>query len=130
MKSTRRMGWSRTWFKNWLSNFCGNLSGTSIVLLFGVFGVLCLGAGSVGIRAGASGGGADDWPSYGHDPGGMRYSPLTEINRQNVSQLKVAWTFHTGDISDGKGSGDAVDLRPRLFWWMGPFTSRPLSIAW
>ncbi len=47
------------------------------------------------------GGPVDDWPYYGHDPGGMRYSPLTEINRQNVSQLKVAWVFHTGDISDG-----------------------------
>jgi len=46
---------------------------------------------------------ADDWPVYGHDPGGMRYSPLTEINRQNVGQLKVAWTFHTGDVSDGSG---------------------------
>ena len=45
----------------------------------------------------------DDWPFYGHDPGGMRYSPLTEINPQNVGQLKVAWTFHTGDVSDGSG---------------------------
>jgi quinoprotein glucose dehydrogenase len=44
-----------------------------------------------------------DWPTYGHDPGGMRYSPLAQINRQNVSKLKVAWTFHTGDISEGKG---------------------------
>ncbi|GAC1683764.1 MAG: glucose/quinate/shikimate family membrane-bound PQQ-dependent dehydrogenase [Candidatus Acidiferrum sp.] len=44
---------------------------------------------------------SDDWPSYGHDAGGMRYSPLTQITRNNVSQLKVAWTFHTGDISDG-----------------------------
>ncbi|PYV23500.1 MAG: pyrroloquinoline quinone-dependent dehydrogenase [Acidobacteria bacterium] len=43
----------------------------------------------------------DDWPYYGHDPGGMRYSPLAEINRENVSRLKVAWVFHTGDISDG-----------------------------
>ena len=32
----------------------------------------------------------------------MRYSPLTQINRDNVAQLKVAWTFHTGDISDGR----------------------------
>src|SRR5439155_22378580 len=43
----------------------------------------------------------DDWPYYGHDPGGTRYSPLAEINRENVSRLKVAWVFHTGDISDG-----------------------------
>ena len=42
-----------------------------------------------------------EWPNYGNDPGGMRYSPLSQINRDNVSKLKVAWTFHTGDISDG-----------------------------
>jgi len=47
---------------------------------------------------------ADDWPVYGHDPGGMRYSPLTEINRNNVTRLQVAWTFHTGDVSDGGGN--------------------------
>ena len=45
----------------------------------------------------------DDWPYYGHDAGGMRYSPLTQINRDNAPQLKVAWTFHTGDVSDGRG---------------------------
>src|SRR5271156_443820 len=44
-----------------------------------------------------------DWPVYGHDPGGTRYSPLTQITRENVAQLKVAWTFHTGDISNGSG---------------------------
>jgi quinoprotein glucose dehydrogenase len=36
---------------------------------------------------------ADEWPSYGGDAGGMRYSPLTQINRDNVSRLKVAWGF-------------------------------------
>ena len=45
----------------------------------------------------------DDWAYYGHDAGGMRYSPLTQIDRGNVAQLKVAWTFHTGDVSDGHG---------------------------
>jgi quinoprotein glucose dehydrogenase len=44
---------------------------------------------------------ADEWPSYGRDPGGSRYSPLTQITPDNVSQLRRAWTFHTGDISDG-----------------------------
>ena len=33
----------------------------------------------------------------------MRYSPLSQINRKNVASLKVAWTFHVGDISDGSG---------------------------
>jgi quinoprotein glucose dehydrogenase len=45
----------------------------------------------------------DDWPYYGHDAGGTRFSPLTQINRENVTQLKVAWVFHTEDISDGHG---------------------------
>src|SRR5256885_11885351 len=47
---------------------------------------------------------ADDWSYYGHDAGGMRYSPLGQINRENVAKLKVAWTFHTGEISDGRGA--------------------------
>ncbi len=42
-----------------------------------------------------------EWPNYGNDPGGMRYSALSQINRENVSKLKVAWIFHTGDSSDG-----------------------------
>ena len=46
---------------------------------------------------------ADDWPVYGHDTSSSRYSPLTDITRENVGQLKVAWTYHTGDLSDGKG---------------------------
>src|SRR3954451_6286460 len=37
-----------------------------------------------------------DWPIYGRDPGGSRFSPLDQINRSNVSQLKRAWTYHTG----------------------------------
>src|SRR5438309_5853173 len=38
-----------------------------------------------------------DWPVYGHDPGGMRYSPLDQINTKNVTRLKPAWIYHTGD---------------------------------
>jgi quinoprotein glucose dehydrogenase len=44
-----------------------------------------------------------DWPNYGNDPGGMRFSPLTQINRSSVTRLSRAWVFHTGDISDGHG---------------------------
>ncbi|MEO7650941.1 MAG: pyrroloquinoline quinone-dependent dehydrogenase [Bryobacteraceae bacterium] len=45
---------------------------------------------------------AQEWPSYGGDPGGMKYSPLKQINRSNVTKLKPAWVYHTGDLSDGK----------------------------
>jgi quinoprotein glucose dehydrogenase len=50
-----------------------------------------------------------DWPAYGHDPGGSRYSPLTQINRENVSRLKIAWTYRTGDINiEARASGKAA----------------------
>jgi quinoprotein glucose dehydrogenase len=39
----------------------------------------------------------DEWPAYGRDSGGGRFSPLTAINRRNIASLKVAWTFRTGD---------------------------------
>ncbi|HEY2289193.1 MAG TPA: PQQ-binding-like beta-propeller repeat protein, partial [Thermoanaerobaculia bacterium] len=46
----------------------------------------------------------DDWPAWGHDPGGQRFSPLSMIDRGNVRALKVAWTFHTGDAYQPKNS--------------------------
>jgi quinoprotein glucose dehydrogenase len=36
-----------------------------------------------------------DWASYGGAPENNRYSPLAKINRDNVAQLKIAWTFDT-----------------------------------
>lgn len=44
---------------------------------------------------------AAEWPHYGGDAGGMKYSPLKQIDRSNVAQLRVAWTYHTGEVSDG-----------------------------
>ncbi len=40
---------------------------------------------------------AREWQNYGGDAGASRYSPLDQINRTNVSELKVAWTHRTGD---------------------------------
>ena len=37
-----------------------------------------------------------DWPSYGNDPGAMRYSTLRQIHTGNVDRLTLAWTFRTG----------------------------------
>src|SRR5262249_22950634 len=53
----------------------------------------------VGCAAALSGdrGRSDDWPTYGNDPGGTRYSPLVQIDRANVANLRVAWTYRTGE---------------------------------
>lgn len=38
-----------------------------------------------------------EWRHYGGDLGSSRYSPLDQINRTNARQLRIAWTYHTGD---------------------------------
>lgn len=42
-----------------------------------------------------------DWPEYGGDKGGQRYSRLTQITPENVADLEIAWVHRNGDISDG-----------------------------
>src|ERR1700761_2084162 len=48
---------------------------------------------------------ATDWASYGHDAGGGRFSPLTQITPDNVSKLAVAWTYHMNPTPQIKTSG-------------------------
>src|SRR5579859_5147582 len=38
-----------------------------------------------------------DWPTYNGGPGGNRYTPLTQIDRNNVDRLSVAWMFTLKD---------------------------------
>ena len=39
-----------------------------------------------------------EWHQYGRTPFGQRYSPLDQITAQNVSTLKEAWRYQTGDV--------------------------------
>ena len=48
----------------------------------------------------------EDWPMYGRDPGGSRYSPLDQINARNVHLLQRAWVYHTGE------GGKAFEVTP------------------
>jgi quinoprotein glucose dehydrogenase len=38
-----------------------------------------------------------DWPVYGGDPGGQKYSASADVNRENVGDLTVAWEWATGE---------------------------------
>jgi quinoprotein glucose dehydrogenase len=67
-------------------------------------------AGS-GVPSAASALGDSDWPVYGGDPGGQRYSPLADIGPQNVAKLKVAWTFHTGLMFDPRATLEVTPLK-------------------
>ncbi|HWX81362.1 MAG TPA: pyrroloquinoline quinone-dependent dehydrogenase [Steroidobacteraceae bacterium] len=57
------------------------------------------------------------WPAYGGDAGGTRYSPLAEITPSNVAQLRVAWTFRTGELGQGvkDWSRSAFEVTPILY---------------
>ena len=47
-----------------------------------------------------------DWPAYGGNKAGNRYSPMDQINLQNVHQLKVAWTYEAEERNpEGRGMG-------------------------
>ena len=50
---------------------------------------------------------ANEWPTYGHDSGGQRFSPLAQITPANVAHLKVAWTYHMRPAGFTGGSGRA-----------------------
>src|SRR4028118_1134160 len=40
-----------------------------------------------------------NWTDYAGDNTKSRYSTLNGINKQNVNQLKVSWTYRSGDFS-------------------------------
>jgi quinoprotein glucose dehydrogenase len=50
-----------------------------------------------------------DWAAYGGGPLNDHYSPLAQINRENVNQLQVAWTFDTGEEGGLQSSPLIVD---------------------
>jgi quinoprotein glucose dehydrogenase len=52
----------------------------------------------------------NDWPNYGNDSGGIRYSPLRQIDRDNVKKLKAVWTYHTGDA--GSENKTTIECTP------------------
>ncbi len=49
-----------------------------------------------------------EWQAYGRTAAGRRYSPLANITPENVNELKVAWTFNTGDIRGPDDPGEAT----------------------
>lgn len=62
-----------------------------------------------------SGGVVDGWPVWGHTATGQRYSANTQITPDNVKDLKVAWTYRTGDLSKpGENAHLAFEATPIL----------------
>ena len=60
------------------------------------FAMLALAAAMLSSAAGAQ---PQGWSVYGGDAAGTRYSTATEITKANVAELRIAWTYHTGDAA-------------------------------
>src|SRR5215813_4357697 len=62
--------------------------------------------------------GPEEWRFYGGDQSGTRFSPLKQVNRDNVAQLQRAWTYHTGEL----------DLGLRTASFQASFSCTPLVV--
>lgn len=52
-----------------------------------------------------------DWPAYGGTYSSRRYSPLAQINRDNVATLERVWTYRTGDLPEKKWGAETTPLK-------------------
>ena len=62
-----------------------------------------------------------DWPAYGNDAGGLKYSPLADVNRSNVTTLDIAFTWDAHEQAIRASDGQKA-ARP------GQFEATPLAI--
>src|SRR5687768_8611388 len=56
-----------------------------------------------------------DWPAYGRDRGGERFSPLRAIHRGNVARLAVAWEYSTGEARPAFRQEVSLEATPLVF---------------
>ena len=78
-------------------------------------------AGPAGWSSGAQApaAGAIEWRYYGGDAASTKYSPLGQITRANVNQLRIAWRWSSPDneIAKAQSSGPArAAIRTRRSW--------------
>src|SRR6186997_3082979 len=60
-----------------------------------IIGVLLCASLPLAAQNGAKNG---EWRSYAAEPGSTKYSPLDQINRDNVKNLRIAWRFKTDNL--------------------------------
>lgn len=64
----------------------------------------------------------DQWRIYGGDGGSTRYSPLAQIDRSNVKNLKVAWTWKSDNFSsppEFNGESTPIMINEMLYFTAG-----------
>lgn len=70
------------------------------------------------------------WSSYGGDPGGSRHTTLAQINRDNVGELRTAWTYRTGELGAGFARAEKLAFEATPILVRGSlFLSTPTNIV-
>ncbi|HTG43203.1 MAG TPA: PQQ-binding-like beta-propeller repeat protein, partial [Verrucomicrobiae bacterium] len=54
---------------------------------------------------------AANWPVYGGNFAGTKYSALKQVTRENVRQLRTAWVYH---CDDARGPGSTIECNPLI----------------
>lgn len=67
---------------------------------------------------------ANDWPSYGSDPGSSKYAPFDQINADNVDSLQTAWTWLSPDNATVAANHEQQNFRATP----GAYKVTPISI--
>ncbi|MDZ5633687.1 membrane-bound PQQ-dependent dehydrogenase, glucose/quinate/shikimate family [Janthinobacterium sp. GMG1] len=55
--------------------------------------------------------GSANWAHYGYGPKGTRFAPYTQIDKANVDQLQVAWTYRSGELAEGASEAQNTPLQ-------------------
>jgi len=68
----------------------------------------------------------ENWVTTGRDYSETNYSPMTQINKENVKQLRTAWSFSTGVLHGHEGTPLVVD---GVMYIHSPFPNKTFAIA-
>jgi quinoprotein glucose dehydrogenase len=98
------------------------MSARTACVILGIVATAAIGP-STKLRAGAAqqGTGRGEWTRYGGDPGSTKYAPLDQINKTNISQLRIAWRRPAVDPS--------ISSQVPGFSYSNNFRSTPLMIG-
>src|SRR5437870_1349991 len=64
------------------ANMSGNIRRGALAAAIGLLAVTMIGEAQVGQR---------EWPAYAGDKASTKYSPLDQINKDNVKNLRIVW---------------------------------------
>ena len=92
----------------------------TLVALAGALGLGALALSSVGAQGGAAQSATGEWSDYaGDNTYGLKYSPLSQINKDSLANLHVAWRW---------ASADREVQKSNLLWQASRYEDTPLMV--